>query len=376
MCCSTSSRFRPATNQARVMPTTVANPLGTTDSAETILAIDIGAGTQDILVYDPEQTPENSFRLVMPSQTQIIGQRIRRVTDAGRPLHLVGQVMGGGASTAAIKTHLDAGLPVTATSSAARTIHNDPQRVRHLGVWITDEAPRGAVELELGDLDLDAIETALNAFGVELPERYAIAVQDHGVRIGQGNNDVRGDYLHWLVNSAGDLRRAAFLTPPEEMTRMQAIHLLAPGAIVMDTGAAAVLGALRDPMVAQAAEEGAVLVNLGNMHTFATLVRRDRVLGVFEHHTGGLDRDLLGRLVERLRYGELTNREFRERFDGHGAVVAEDYRSFSPFRFIAVTGPNRSIAAGLNWHQAAPYGDMMLTGAFGLVDGYLAAAGA
>jgi uncharacterized protein (DUF1786 family) len=358
------------------MPTTVANPLGTTDSAETILAIDIGAGTQDILVYDPEQTPENSFRLVMPSQTQIIGQRIRRVTDAGRPLHLVGQVMGGGASTAAIKTHLDAGLPVTATSSAARTIHNDPQRVRHLGVWITDEAPRGAVELELGDLDLDAIETALNAFGVELPERYAIAVQDHGVRIGQGNNDVRGDYLHWLVNSAGDLRRAAFLTPPEEMTRMQAIHLLAPGAIVMDTGAAAVLGALRDPMVAQAAEEGAVLVNLGNMHTFATLVRRDRVLGVFEHHTGGLDRDLLGRLVERLRYGELTNREFRERFDGHGAVVSEDYRSFSPFRFIAVTGPNRSIAAGLNWHQAAPYGDMMLTGAFGLVDGYLAAAGA
>ena len=358
------------------MPKTVANPLGSTDAAETILAIDIGAGTQDILVYDPEQTPENSFRLVMPSQTQIIGQQIRRVTAAGRPLHLIGQVMGGGASTAAIKAHLDAGLAVTATPSAARTIHNDPQRVRHFGVWITEEPPRGAIEIELGDLDLDAIETALNAFDVELPERFAIAVQDHGVRVGQGNNDVRGDYLHWLVNSAGDLRRAAFLTPPEEMTRMQAVHLLAPGAIVMDTGAAAVLGAMRDPVVAQAADEGAVLVNLGNMHTFATLVRQDRVLGVFEHHTGGLDRDLLGRLVERLRYGELTNREFRERFDGHGAVIADEYRSFSPFRFIAVTGPNRGIATGLNWHQAAPYGDMMLTGAFGLVDGYLAAAGA
>ena len=358
------------------MPKTVANPLGSTNAAENILAIDIGAGTQDILVYDREQTPENSFRLVMPSQTQIVGQQIRRVTAAGRPLHLIGQVMGGGASTAAIKAHLDAGLAVTATPSAARTIHNDPQRVRHFGVWITEEPPRGAIEIELGDLDLDAIETALNAFDVELPERFAIAVQDHGVRIGQGSNDVRGDYLHWLVNSAGDLRRAAFLTPPEEMTRMQAVHLLAPGAIVMDTGAAAVLGAMRDPMVARAVDEGAVLVNLGNMHTFATLVRQDRVLGVFEHHTGGLDRDLLGRLVERLRYGELTNREFRERYDGHGAVIADDYRSLSPFRFIAVTGPNRGIASGLNWHQAAPYGDMMLTGAFGLVDGYLAAAGA
>jgi len=89
------------------MPKTVANPLGSTNAAENILAIDIGAGTQDILVYDREQTPENSFRLVMPSQTQIVGQQIRRVTAAGRPLHLIGQVMGGGASTAAIKAHLD-----------------------------------------------------------------------------------------------------------------------------------------------------------------------------------------------------------------------------------------------------------------------------
>jgi hypothetical protein len=29
----------------------------------------------------------------------------------------------------------------------------------------------------------------------------------------------------------------------------------------------------------------------------------------------------------------------------------------------------------LNWHQAAPHGDMMLTGSFGLVDGYLAVCG-
>ena len=62
--------------------------------------------------------------------------------------------------------------------------------------------------------------------------------------------------------------------------------------------------------------------------------------------------------------------------DPYGAVIADDYRALSPFRFIAVTGPNRGIAAGLNWHQAAPYGDMMLTGAFGLVEGYLAAADA
>jgi uncharacterized protein (DUF1786 family) len=357
------------------MPITIANRLGSTDRSASILAIDIGAGTQDILVYDPERTPENCFRLVMPSQTQIVGRQIENVTAASRPLHLTGHVMGGGASTAAIKAHLDAGLPVTATASAARTIHNDPARVRDLGVWITEDCPRGAIEIRLGDLDLPAIAAALDAFGVEMPERFAIAVQDHGVRVGRGNNDVRGEYLHWLVHDAGSLQAAAFLTPPPEMTRMQAIQMLAPGAIVMDTGAAAVLGALRDPLVADAAREGAVLVNLGNMHSFAALVHQGRVLGVFEHHTGGLDRTVLGKLVERLRYGELSNAEFRERFDGHGATISDEYRSLSPFRFVAVTGPNRGLADGLNWHQAAPHGDMMLTGSFGLVDGYLAVCG-
>ena len=122
------------------------------------------------------------------------------------------------------------------------------------------------------------------------------------------------------------------------------------------------------------AEMLAVLVNLGNMHSFAALVHQGRVLGVFEHHTGGLDRSVLGQLVERLRYGELTNAEFRERFDGHGATISDAYRTLSPFKFVAVTGPNRGLADGLNWHQAAPHGDMMLTGAFGLVDGYQAVA--
>jgi uncharacterized protein (DUF1786 family) len=356
------------------MPKTVANRLGSTNQSATILAVDIGAGTQDILIFDPERTPENCFRLVMPSQTQIVGRQILEVTNARRDLHLTGEVMGGGASTGAIRDHLDAGLMVTATHGAARTIHNDPDRVRAFGVWITEDCPRGAVPVRMRDLDLEAIEAALDCFRVEMPERYAIAVQDHGVRIGQGNNDVRGEYLHWLVREAGELTRAAFLTPPAQMTRMHAVQAQAPGAIVMDTGAAAVLGALRDPQVLAASEQGAVLVNLGNMHTFAALVRQGRVLGVFEHHTGGLDRDLLARLVSRLRQGNLGNSEFRDHFDGQGAVIADSYREMAPFGFVAVTGPNRAIADGLDWHRAAPHGDMMLTGSFGLVDGYLAAA--
>jgi uncharacterized protein (DUF1786 family) len=357
------------------MPATVVNRLGGSDRSATILAVDVGAGTQDILVYDPDRTPENCFRLVLPSQTQIVGRRIRAVTESGKPLHLTGDVMGGGASTSAIRDHLDAGLLVTATPAAARTVHNDPERVRAFGVEISDAPLPGAVEVRLGDIDLAAIAGALAAFEVEMPDRYAIAVQDHGVQIGRGNNDVRGEYLHWLVQEAGSLDRAAFRNPPEAMTRMQAVQSQAPGAVVMDTGAAAVLGALRDPQVAEAADVGAVLVNLGNMHTFAALVYQGRLMGVFEHHTGGLNGDLLHRLVAKLRSGDLDNAEFRQHFDGHGAVISDRYHSLDPFAFVAVTGPNRAMADSLGWYRAAPHGDMMLTGSFGLVDGYLAATG-
>ena len=92
-----------------------------------ILAIDVGAGTQDVLVYDSARAPENCVKLVVPSQTQIVGARVRAVTRQGLPLHLAGALMGGGASTDAIKAHLTAGLAVTATGIGRP---DDPQRPR------------------------------------------------------------------------------------------------------------------------------------------------------------------------------------------------------------------------------------------------------
>src|SRR3954462_10688417 len=85
-----------------------------------ILAIDIGAGTQDILIYESGKPIENCSKLILPSQTQIVAARIRNVTEARKPLHLSGRLMGGGASTSAITAHVAAGLPVTATADAAR----------------------------------------------------------------------------------------------------------------------------------------------------------------------------------------------------------------------------------------------------------------
>ncbi|MGI8477640.1 MAG: DUF1786 domain-containing protein [Thermomicrobiales bacterium] len=339
-----------------------------------ILAIDVGAGTQDILVYESDRTPENCLKLVVPSQTHIAARAIRAVTVAAAPLHLAGGAMGGGASAEAVSAHIAAGLRVTANPDAARTLHNDLERVRRMGVLIRETAPGDATVVQLADVDLAALRGVLSTFAVEMPEIVAVAVQDHGFRPGAGNNAVRFEYLQSLIDRGGDLADAVFLDPPLEMTRMQAVAAAIPGVYLMDTGAAAVLGAMGDRRVAVAvADRGAILINVGNMHTFATLVKGRRLFGLFEHHTGGITAEILSDLVGRLRAGTIDNATFTRDFDGHGAALDAAYRQEGPFEFVTVTGPNRRVACGLVFHEAAPHGDMMLSGSFGLVEGVLLA---
>ena len=125
-------------------------------------------------------------------------------------------------------------------------------------------------------------------------------------------------------------------------------------------------GALEDPRVAEHTDRGAILVNIGNMHTFAVLLRGRRMLGLFEHHTHLLTTQRLDQLVAQLRAGTIGFEEiFAE--DGHGAIVHPDYHPDPAFDFVAVTGPNRALARPLGWYEAVPHGDMMLAGPFGLV---------
>lgn len=339
-----------------------------------ILAIDVGAGTQDIFFYESDRPPENCVKLVLPSQTQVAARRIQRITRARRPLHLTGHLMGGGASSGAVAAHLAAGWPVSASPDAARTLHNDPVRVEGMGVQIREDAPAEAEVVALQDVDLPTLAALLRPFGLDLPETVAVAVQDHGYRPGAGNNVVRFEYLQGLLDDGGDIGRMAYRQPPAGMTRMHAVIETVPGAFVMDTGAAAVLGALGDPVVARAAgADGAILVNVGNMHTFATLVKNGRLYGFFEHHTGGITAAIVEDLVARLQAGAIDNETFARDFDGHGAAIDPAYRAEGPFRFVAITGPNRALARSLGYHEAAPHGDMMMTGAFGLVEGVLMA---
>ena len=147
---------------------------------------------------------------------------------------------------------------------------------------------------------------------------------------------------------------------------MQAIREIVPEAILTDTGTSALLGIMADPLVKPHLSKGILAINIGNSHTLVAAIREDRVYGIFEHHTSMFDLKTLAKFTQRFRSTELTNAEVFEQ-GGHGATLHPEMKP--GWDFIAVTGPRRSMAKPLNWYEAAPYGDMMLTGCFGLLSG-------
>lgn len=336
---------------------------------ERILAIDVGAGTQDILLYDPAQPMENNVKLVLPSWTTLLARRIKQATVEGRPIFLTGSIMGGGPCVSAMKRHIKAGHPIFATPQAARTIRDNLDEVRARGYEIVDAPPAlpNLLTLETRDVDLDSLARALAPFDVVLPERYVIAVQDHGDDTGESQRKSRFRlWEHFLAAENGDIARLIYAEPPGNLTRMRAVQETLPGALLMDTGAAAIWGILQDQVAAAHREEGFIAVNVGNQHVLGMLVQGERILGLFEYHTVLCDPEKLAALVQGLRAGTLDNDEVRTS-GGHGAAYHPDYRPGAGFRFVSVTGPQRAMAQGLGYTFAAPYGDMMLTGCFGLV---------
>ncbi|MDR9815646.1 MAG: DUF1786 domain-containing protein [Candidatus Methanoculleus thermohydrogenotrophicum] len=328
-----------------------------------LLAIDVGRGTQDILVYEPGRALENSIKLVLPSPTVVVAERIRQATRAGLPIFLDGFLMGGGANTGAIREHLARGLPVYATPEAAATLHDDPERVRSMGVEIRADPPEDAMTVRTTDYMEPELRMAFSLFDVKYPENVAIAVQDHGYSPHRSNRIHRFELMREQLD-AGDWDLLSLVADPPlaDMTRMQAARRqAAPGALVTDTGPVALIGALCDPRVRQRAKEGIILVNAGNGHTLCFTLKGREIYGLFEHHTGLLDKKRLQHYIQKLANGTLTSKEI---FDdgGHGAAVRRPLATDA----VVVTGPNR-LRLMPEAYQAAPFGDTMLSGCFGLM---------
>jgi uncharacterized protein (DUF1786 family) len=356
-----------------------------------ILAVDIGTGTQDILLFDSSGPVENSPKLVMPSPTTVAADRIRSATAARETVVLTGVVAGGGPCAWALGDHIRAGLPAFATPTAALTLDDDLRRVEAEGVrLVSDDEAAGiaGAHVRLRDLDLDAIRTALRAFNVATDfDGIAVGVFDHGAAPPDVSDRVfRFQHIARVLTADLDARSFAALPEglPAHLTRARAVldsvDLDIP-VVFMDNGPAAALGALHDTAIAR--HQRCAVVNVGNMHVLCFVLDGGRVEAAFEHHTGEVTPEQLAGMVADLLAHRLTNAAVYSSM-GHGALYADELRDgIAPDRrrfeveVVAVTGPQRErmlpalFEAGLpNVHAAAPHGDMMISGCFGLLDGF------
>jgi len=288
-----------------------------------------------------------------------------------------GVTMGGGPSKGALSRHTAAGLAAYATEEAALTFHDDLDVVKGMGVTIVspDEVlARHKFEvIQLRDLDLAAIRGALQSFGADSRfDAVAVAVLDHGLAPkGISNRLFRFQCLRRLMEENSTLGAFAHLAAelPAHLTRMKAVaktvNVDVP-VLLMDTGAAAALGALQDTAVAK--HNRVLTINVGNSHAVAFHLDGLKIKGFFEHHTNLLDSAKVDDLIDKLARGVLTHNEVYES-GGHGAVVISESRR-QPF--LAVTGPRQDIAKGikLRLHPAVPHGDTMLTGCYGLIKAF------
>lgn len=359
-------------------------------SSARILAVDVGTGTQDILLFESGKTIENCFKMVMPSPTVIVAERIKRATERGQPLLLTGVTMGGGPSHWAARDHALAGYPVAVTPEAARTFDDDLAIVEQMGFEIIDEAEAerraehpDVLLIELHDFDVHAIIRALYAFDVNpRVDALAIAAFDHGAAPpGVSDRRFRFNFITKTVQQSPIPSAFAykFQNTPADLTRLRAIassaarYIEVSGSdhsiplLLMDTGSAAVLGALEDPLVRS--QQDSILCNIGNFHTLAFHLVQNRIVGIFEHHTGEIDRTRLEQMLVKLAHGTLTNEEVFNT-SGHGALILQESEvNSNSFPFLAVTGPRREMLRGsaLHPYEATPHGDMMLGGCFGLL---------
>lgn len=331
-----------------------------------ILAIDIGAGTQDILLFDSEKKVENCTSLVLPTPSKVLAEKLKTIETN---VYIHGDTIGGGSLGRAILRHLQKGFRVVMEESAAYSIRNDLDEVKSMGIEVGKRPGSDHYqELEIREVDLVLLEKFLSQFGEDLQvDVIAIAVQDHGVSPKEVSDRVfrfqnmeamlrknnRPEAFHFSEDSV-PTQCLRMRSAVKAVRRTSSIPLL-----VMDTSFSAILGCVDE------VTGPSLIVNAGNGHTIAALLIEERIEGVYEHHTHELTPERLEQDLRRFVRGGLSSKEVFEG-NGHGVITL---RPFDGDVSVLVTGPNRDIFKGTSFQfiYAAPGGNTMMTGPMGLV---------
>jgi uncharacterized protein (DUF1786 family) len=340
------------------------------------LMIDIGAGTMDILYYNPASGEH--FKAVVPSPVRHVAWKINQTKGN---LAVSGMEMGGGPVTAALQERA-AQADVRISRSAAATLHHDPDKVRQWGLkleeddamdrWSADPAYTPVV---LADVEVERIRLILEGMGLPLAfEVVALCAQDHGVAPkGISHLDFRHNLYKELLDKAP--RPEKLLFPADQIpTAFNRLRCMARAArdlntaevYVMDSGMAAILGASQDLQVEHL--RPVAVLDIATSHTVGAVVNAGSLAGFFEYHTQDISLEKLEGLLQDLPAGRLDHAKVLAE-GGHGAYLRQTV-GYDALQAIIATGPKRRLAAGsrlpIIW--GAPWGDNMMTGTVGLLE--------
>jgi uncharacterized protein (DUF1786 family) len=331
-----------------------------------ILAIDIGAGTQDILLFDSQKKIENCISLVLPTPSKLFAEKLKTIESH---VYIHGDTIGGGSLGKTILRHIQKGYRVVMEEPAAYSIRNDLDEVKSMGIEVGEKPKVNHFEeLEIQEVDLPLFKKFLSNFREDLQVNViAIAVQDHGVSPkGVSDRAFRFENMERMIRKDNRPEALHFLEGaiPEYCLRMRSAVVAAKRTssapvLVMDTCFSAILGCLEEVI------GPSLVVNAGNGHTVAALLSEKKIEALYEHHTHELTPKKLENDLRLLTRGELSGRKVFEE-NGHGAFTLKPHLGEVS---VIVTGPNRDLfkETSFQYIYAAPGGNTMMTGPMGLV---------
>jgi uncharacterized protein (DUF1786 family) len=343
-----------------------------------ILSIDVGAKTQDTLLYNGSY--ENCFKLILPSASYRLFHNVKKYTKEKKNLIITGEVMGGGPFKIALFEHIKNGLKVYMTSQSAKSIKDNLDEVKKTGIEIISEDKateilndKSFAHIKTNDIDIDTLRYFLEKNGFTFsPKIVAVAVQDHGYA-GPDENDNITRFRLFKNSIPGRVSDFGFTEPPHIYSRMCGVknllkkHFPDSRYLIMDSKIAGIFGALYGTQI-----QTALVIEVGNAHTTAALIKNEEIISLFEHHTGIILKNpsKLKYFVDLFIAGKLTNQEIIDD-GGHGCYVSTIKEISNIYGLpILVTGPNRTKIenSGLQCEYAMPNSDVMIAGNIGLVE--------
>ncbi len=324
---------------------------------DVVFTLDVGTGTQDFLLYI-EENIKNCPKAVFPSPTKILAKEIERLRE---DVYLRGYTMGGGPIKRAVINHIRKGYKVYAETRSALTFSDNLEKVKEMGI-IIGKPDKKCKEVITMDVNIEFYKTILSSIGLNLPEIFAIAVQDHGYSPNESNRVFRFKTFRKMLSKNPFLDSLLFHHSeiPKEFNRMQdaarcILDNIQAEVYVVDTVFAAIAGC------ALLSELPALLINFGNSHVTMAVVNKDyEVLSLLEHHTKVIRKkgqEYIEDLVKRFLKGEVTNEEILQD-SGHGCFIRETV----DVSRILCTGPNTHLA---NYDEVR--GDPMIVGNLGML---------